>query len=78
MLSVALMVGVVEAMVDLAMVAVVVAVADAVVAAEVEDMVAAAVAKTIRIIIIIAWSMRPRRVTVCPHLLVEVEVFPRA
>ena len=66
------MVGVAEAMVDTAMVAVVAA-EEAVVAAVDEDMVAAAVAKTkTRIIIMIAMSMKPRRVTVHRHLLVEM------
>ena len=73
------MVGVAEAMEDTAMVAVVAA-EEAVVAAVDEDMVAAAVAKTkTRIIIMIAMSMKPRRVTVHRHLLVEMgTVFLRA
>ena len=74
------MVGVAESsMVDMATVAVVAA-EEAVVAAVDEDMVAAAVAKTkTRIIIMIAMSMKPRRVTVHRHLLVEMgTVFLRA
>ena len=67
------MVGVAEAsMVDTATVAVVAA-EEAVVAAMDKDMVAAAVAKTkTRIIIMIAISMKPQRVIVHRHLLVEM------
>ena len=67
--------GVVEAMADTATVAVVVAEEAVVEAAADEDMVAAAaVAKTrVIIIIMIVTSMRPRRVTVRRHLLVEWE-----
>ena len=63
--------GVVEAMADTAMVAVVVAEEAVVEAVADEDMVAAAAAKT-RVIIMIVMSMRPRRVTVCWHLLVAM------
>jgi len=64
--------GVVEAMADTATVAVVVAEEAVVEAAADEDMVAAAVAKTRVNIIMIVTSMRPRRVTVRRHLLVEM------
>jgi hypothetical protein len=67
-----LIVGVAEAMADMATVAVVAAEEAVDVAVADEDMVAAAVAKTIIIIIMIEMSMKPRRVTVRRHLLVEM------
>ena len=63
--------GVAGAMADMATVAVVAAEEAVAAAVADEDMVAAVVAKT-RTIIMIAMSMRPRRVTVHRHLLVEM------